>query len=219
MIEVLPDGTTILIYDSFLAHQRYYDDFKHCNVSLIDYGSLGLSLDQEEQSRLIIKQRKSLGKGGLCWDAAFILAEHLLANQSGWKCLSGADRNSPRLTRVLELGAGTGIAGLAVAKFVDSCSVTITDLPELMDLMNSNIARNFHMEMQRGIKSVTSAPGLSDVGYHIAGSDNQNVVHNVSAAVLKWGENENYSEEKYQNIVKNLKGKLDNYIIIIKNNI
>jgi predicted nicotinamide N-methyase len=102
---------------------------------------------------------------------------------------------------VLELGAGTGVAGLAVAKFVDSCSVTITDLPELMDLMNSNIARNFHMNMQHGFKSVTSARGQYDVGYHIAGSsDNQNVVDNVSAAVLKWGVNEDYSEEKYQNI-------------------
>jgi predicted nicotinamide N-methyase len=199
VITHLSDGSSVLIYESFLSHQRYYDDFKHCNVTFIDYGNLGLFSDHEEQKRLIIEQRPSLGKGGLCWDAAFILAEHLLATRSCWH--SGLYHHPRRrLTNVLELGAGTGVVGLAVAKFVDSCSVTITDLPELMDLMNSNIARNFHMKMQRGIKSVTSAPGLSDVGYHIAGSDNQNVVHNVSAAVLKWGENENYSEEKYQNI-------------------
>lgn len=200
MIDVLPDGTTILIYDSFLAHQRYYDDFKHCNVSLIDYGSLGLSLDHEEQNRLIIEQRKSLGKGGLCWDAAFILAEHLLANQSGWKCLSGADRNSPRLTRVLELGAGTGIAGLAVAKFVDSCSVTITDLPELMDLMKSNIDRNFHRSKQYGNDDVTSSQCSNAVESNTSSSNIRSANSTVSAEILRWGEKEHYPAEQNQNI-------------------
>jgi predicted nicotinamide N-methyase len=191
VVTYLSDGSSVLIYESFLSHQRYYDDFKHCNVTFIDYGNLGLFSDHEEQRRLIIEQRPSLGKGGLCWDAAFILAEHLLANRNCWQ--SSVCHPSRRLTKVVELGAGTGLVGLAVAKFVDSCSVTITDLPELMDLMNSNIARNFHVEKQ-------SSGCLSNVGYHFANSGKQSGVDNVCAAVLQWGLKEDYSTEKYQNI-------------------
>lgn len=198
VITYLSDGSSVLHYESFLSHQRFYDDFKHCNVTFIDYGNFGLWSDYEEQKKLIVEQRPSLGKGGLCWDAAFILAEHLLANRNCWQ--PGVYHPSRGLTKVVELGAGTGLVGLAVAKFVDSCSVTITDLPQLMDLMNSNIARNFHSNKQHGSQNLSSSGRLSDSGCFIANSGNQSGVDNVSAAVLKWGEKEDYSTEKYQNI-------------------
>ena len=41
---------------------------------------------------------------------------------------------------VLELGAGCGIAGLAVAHLVPSAQVLLTDLPEAMDVLAANIA-------------------------------------------------------------------------------
>ena len=63
------DGS--LIYSSFLNHQRYYDDLKHVDYKAIEY-------DFGEGDRAVkvkIRQDKRLGKGGLCWDAAFCLVE------------------------------------------------------------------------------------------------------------------------------------------------
>jgi hypothetical protein len=58
-ITMLPSKQRMLRYDSYLAHQRYYDDLKHVDCHYIDYGTIGRS------GRLVIEQDKSLGKGGL----------------------------------------------------------------------------------------------------------------------------------------------------------
>ena len=58
-VDVLPNKQRVLKYDSYLAHQRYYDDLKHVDCHYIDYGAIGGS------GRLVIEQDKSLGKGGL----------------------------------------------------------------------------------------------------------------------------------------------------------
>lgn len=57
-IHVLPNQKCVLRYNSYLAHQRYYDDLKHVDCHYIDYGSIG-------NGNLVIEQDKSLGKGGL----------------------------------------------------------------------------------------------------------------------------------------------------------
>ena len=178
-IDVLTDGTTMLNYDSYLSHQSYYDDFKHSNVTLINYGNLRLDCDasssktERNKRQLIIEQRKSLGKGGLCWDAAFILAEHLLANVGSW-----CSKERPT-TRVLELGSGTGLAGLAIAKFADCCSVTITDLPPLLDLMESNIIRNFDLISKQSDQNCLQLNPI----------ESSAVAH---ARILRWGETQDY---------------------------
>ena len=58
-VDVLPNKQRVLRYDSYLAHQRYYDDLKHIDCHYIDYGTIGGS------GRLVIEQDKRLGKGGL----------------------------------------------------------------------------------------------------------------------------------------------------------
>jgi len=125
----LPSGAKVLEYESYLQDQRYYDDLKHIDYRFIDFGMIG-------RSKLIIEQDKSLGKGGLCWDAAFILGEYLVQNASIWK-------RAHTCTSVLELGSGTGLCGMLVAKAVDNVHVSLTDLPDLMPLVLRNIARNF----------------------------------------------------------------------------
>lgn len=71
--------------------------------------------------------------GCVVWDAALVLAGYLekLENQSPgyWK-----DK------RVVELGAGTGIVGLVAA--CHGAVVTLTDLPEFVDLINVNVKEN-----------------------------------------------------------------------------
>ena len=73
--ETLPTSwrSKLLHYDSYLKHQRYYDDLKHVDYHYINYGGC------DGGGRLVIRQQKDLGKGGICWDAAFILAEHMIA--------------------------------------------------------------------------------------------------------------------------------------------
>ena len=46
-----------------------------------------------------------------------------------------------RARGVLELGAGTGLAGLAAAAALH-CDVTLTDLPETLNALAANVARN-----------------------------------------------------------------------------
>ena len=83
---------------------------------------------------LLCVHQLSVGDVGcVVWDAALVLAGYLekLESQSPgyWK-----DK------RVLELGAGTGIVGLVAA--CHGAFVTITDLPEFVDLININVKEN-----------------------------------------------------------------------------
>ncbi len=50
----------------------------------------------------------------------------------------------------MELGAGTGLCGLMIASMVPDCTVELTDLPELQDLMRSNVKRNFGTSSSSG---------------------------------------------------------------------
>lgn len=152
--EVLPTskGSKILHYNSYLRHQRYHDDLKHVDYHYIDYGDIRSRGRHDAGNRagghLVIRQQKSLGKGGICWDAAFILAEHLIACQEEWKMEKrGLDKNSdgsdaPQTT-LCELGAGTGLSGFMIAKACSESHVFVTDLPELFDLMKDNYEMNF----------------------------------------------------------------------------
>jgi predicted nicotinamide N-methyase len=117
-------GMTIFQYNHFLKEQAYYDDLKHVDYSFIDYGTIG-------SGQLIVEQQKSLGKGGFCWDAAYILADHLIHENA-----------IPDGTRVLELGSGTGLCGLMLAKALN-VHVCLTDLPTVLPLLERNSSRNF----------------------------------------------------------------------------
>lgn len=123
----LAPGVTLLHYESFLRHQDYYDDLKHIDHAMINYGNFGTD------TPLLIEQDKRLGKGGLCWDAAFILGEYLIEILE--------QTVSP--ISIIELGCGTGICGLMVAKAAP-VKITMTDLPELMPLLQRNLGRNFN---------------------------------------------------------------------------
>ncbi|GAX22985.1 hypothetical protein FisN_15Hh119 [Fistulifera solaris] len=160
-------GQQIFIYETFLADQRYYDDSKHINYKYIDYGTLGTSRP------LVMEQDHRLGKGGLCWDAAFILGEYV---ESVWK-------NHPLLPNktFIELGSGTGLAGLMVAKALD-VHVTMTDLPELMPLLQRNIARNLPDE---------DTKELDEVYWEYMGGDETGCRRgSATASVLCWGNKE-----------------------------
>lgn len=64
-VYTLKNGKSVLVYDSFLQHQRYYDDLKHVDCHYIDYGNVRGDESNNNDCRLVIEQEKSLGKGGL----------------------------------------------------------------------------------------------------------------------------------------------------------
>lgn len=132
------DGSRTLLYESFLSNQYSYDDLKHVDYKYIQYGET-----------LIVEQEKSLGKGGIVWDAAHILSEYLCSRRQDW--LSDSDLES---VQILELGCGTGLAGMLLAQNLAQlqtdkthhCEIFLTDLPNLMPLLDRNLNRNFHRD-------------------------------------------------------------------------
>ncbi len=122
----IPVNDSTLDYQSYLSNQSYYDDYKHVNYHYIDFGMIG-------DRRLMIEQSrdKKNGKGGLVWDAGFILADHLIQTREVWKPARGP-------TRIVELGAGTGVTGLMLACAFPEAKVHLTDLSQLMPLLSGN---------------------------------------------------------------------------------
>lgn len=151
-VVALEHGVTLLRYESFLSNQRYYDDYKHVDNKFIDYSVPALSLPTTTttttpesadinaegplfQNHLIIEQDKTLGKGGFCWDCAHILGDFIIQKYHAMP-LDFAGKT------VIELGTGTGLCGLMIAKAVD-VHVSVTDLPQLLPLLKRNVVRNF----------------------------------------------------------------------------
>jgi len=185
--ECLPTGAKILRYDSYLRHQRYYDDLKHINYQYIDYGIIG-------GGGVIIEQRKALGKGGIAWDAAFILGEHMVANEKTWR--AGASTSYGARPRLLELGAGTGLTSFMIAKACRA-SVTATDLPELLDLMRSNLELNFVSKSDGNNKNGDEEKACTSTYIHRKFPDYEGSMGSASVKVLRWGKRVDYIGAPY----------------------
>ena|ERR1719331_3110617 len=69
--------------------------------------------------------------GFIVWDAALALVSYLETRFRG---------GSPQ--EIIDLGAGTGLCGIAAAKLFPSSHVTLTDLPELLPQLDHNIGKN-----------------------------------------------------------------------------
>jgi predicted nicotinamide N-methyase len=80
--------------------------------------------------------------GSTVWDGALVLAAYL----SQPRALAALERRlGRRCARVLELGAGTGLAGLALAAsgaLPAGARVVLTDLGAVTDFLAANVARN-----------------------------------------------------------------------------
>ncbi|PSK53132.1 Protein-lysine N-methyltransferase rrg1 [Elsinoe australis] len=103
------------------------DDF----VQLPDYKAAGVSevdFDGLLKTPLRLHEDLKEGCGGQLWPAGMVLSKHLLRQ----KQVSGS---------ILELGAGGGLVGLAVALAHDT-KVHITDQLPMLDLMRKNIELN-----------------------------------------------------------------------------
>ncbi|KAH8428646.1 protein N-lysine methyltransferase family protein [Aspergillus melleus] len=79
------------------------------------------------------------------WDAALasviylqqIIARHRVETAPALQDLLQRPRSKP--VRAVELGSGCGIVGIALAELLPQCSVLLTDLPEVEDIVTQNI--------------------------------------------------------------------------------
>mmetsp|Transcript_24201 Transcript_24201/g.52193 ORF Transcript_24201/g.52193 Transcript_24201/m.52193 type:complete len:437 (+) Transcript_24201:431-1741(+) len=197
-VHILPTTKEkVLDYNSYLAHQRYYDDLKHVDIKYMNFGNIHNYNGDVDGGELIVEQRKQLGKGGFCWDAGFILGEHVIAREEEWNAKQQQQTITPP-PRVVELGAGTGLSGLMIAKATRS-QVEITDLPELEDLMRENIDRNF----SRGDCIDINNAAMTDE----SSSKQQITTHDdkakgtITSRILRWGMEDDYPDTPYDVII------------------
>jgi len=97
-------------------------------------GTASLDLDGLLTEPLQLHEDVRDGCGGQLWPAGLLLAKHMLRHH----------QDTLRDARILELGAGGGLVGLAVARGckINNQPLLITDQAEMLSLMRLNIALN-----------------------------------------------------------------------------
>jgi len=79
-----------------------------------------------------IDQEGKIGIGGMVWDAAVLLSKFISKNRESFKSVK----------RVVELGSGTGLCGLAVAYLLPQAEVVLTDNQPHVPLLQRNAELN-----------------------------------------------------------------------------
>lgn len=109
--------------------------------------------------------------GHKTWLASFLLAKRLPSLISYLPPLNHKERSGQHLstsnisnsnTQVIELGAGTGLVGLAVAAFFDAY-VHLTDLPAIVPNLRANVANNARGNTSVGELDWSNLPCPQDV--------------------------------------------------------
>ncbi|KAK3373272.1 putative methyltransferase-domain-containing protein [Lasiosphaeria ovina] len=120
----LPDGFSTFDVDEQLAP---VPDYKRAgDTTFLDFSGL-------LAEPLKLQEDLKTGCGGQLWPAGIVLAKHMLRYH----------RDKLQHSRILELGAGSGLVGLAIAKGSSiDLSLYITDQVEMEALMQHNIVLN-----------------------------------------------------------------------------
>ena len=96
----------------------------------------------EEEIEFVIKHKLSTdlnGVGYQVWRGALLMSDYIIANiENDFKKKSAVGH----WKNVLEIGAGTGLASIALSRFCSDNSIFTTDLPELVDLLKENLHSN-----------------------------------------------------------------------------
>ncbi|XP_057786011.1 uncharacterized protein LOC131003518 [Salvia miltiorrhiza] len=112
---------------------------------------------QSLNSSIVIRQLTSQGISFQLWPAAAALVA-LLERQT-LSCLRTAEQ---RRLRVLELGSGTGLVGIAAAALLGA-NVTVTDLPHVLPNLQFNVDANAGVVAARGGQVQVAALSWGDV--------------------------------------------------------
>jgi predicted nicotinamide N-methyase len=108
-------------------------------------GSSSLSSVQViEGCKVILREVYLCTTGGRLWQAALLLANHLLSDSTNCDAIAHCRKDGSRL---IEVGAGLGLVGLALAAAVAGCgcTVTLTDCEgEALDNLRQEVLLNSH---------------------------------------------------------------------------
>lgn len=113
----------------------------------------------EAGEEVVVRQDTGVGQGGAVWESALALiawwrhahAEHplgqLLPQMSGGgggsaSSVQDSTDGAAAVSTVVELGAGTGVAGLAIGALLGRSRIVLTDLPPYLPLLRHNAALN-----------------------------------------------------------------------------
>lgn len=122
------ESKSVVSYAAWLDTQHYGDDLKFVNADFVEF-CLG-------PRKLLVGQDRGLGKGGHFWDGAYVLAEALVVSPP--RALTTGKGCS-----VLEMGAGAGLTGIALALEHEASKVTLTDGDDgVLHLLRRNCHRN-----------------------------------------------------------------------------
>jgi predicted nicotinamide N-methyase len=131
----------------------------------------------------------------LVWDSAFVAIKYLEKVAKSTQFL--LPRKQAKLTtptRILELGSGTGIVGMAAGLLYPSSQVILTDLKKVVPFLNSNLQHNQTQITQQITATTTSV------------NSNTMMLSNVSVEALEWGNREHMealsdAEEVYDMVI------------------
>ncbi|KAH6827276.1 putative methyltransferase family protein [Perilla frutescens var. hirtella] len=112
-------------------------------------------------STIAIRQLPSQGISFQLWPAAAALVA-LLDRQTQSTSLSCLTTTNSRRLRILELGSGTGLVGIAAAALLGA-SVTVTDLPHVLPNLQFNVNGNAGIVEPRGGEVRVAAVSWGDV--------------------------------------------------------
>ncbi|CAM9107865.1 unnamed protein product [Discosporangium mesarthrocarpum] len=115
---------------------------QHENPKKVSAGNAVELLPLGERGKLRLVCNWDVGIGGGLWSTGLLLTEHLCTHSSFYdKLLRGK--------RVLELGSGTGLVGLASAMFGPPLEVVITDLASHVEICRQNVAENTRLFLDK----------------------------------------------------------------------
>ena len=102
------------------------------------------SVQVTEGCKVILREVYLCTTGGRLWQAALLLANHLLSDATNCDAVARCRKTG---SRIIEVGAGLGLVGLALASAVAGwgCSVTLTDCEgEALENLRQEVLLNSH---------------------------------------------------------------------------
>eukprot|EP00121_Abeoforma_whisleri_P003983 Awhi_evm1s3596 len=143
------------VIDNVCEEDSYF--YREIDVARMEQAEEGIE-------EIVTIAQKSIGdESCIVWDAALSFAFY---------CIDAFSASFWKDKKILELGAGTGVVGILLAKIGATCFVT--DLPEVMPLIYKNISLNFQ-KAEGYQRQVVRNNSCQHVGY---GGFNDKIVDN-----------------------------------------